>query len=54
MLAVKIRLDDEDAAKNLELGTAGTVAIYTDWGKPFAIISKVSVRMQKWIYYLPF
>ncbi len=52
-LAVKISLDDPEAANGLALGTAGTVAIYTDFGKLFDIISKVAIRMQKWAYFLP-
>jgi multidrug resistance efflux pump len=52
-LAVKIRLNDDEHAESLEMGSAGAVAIYTDWGKPFAIISKVTIRMQKWLYFLP-
>ncbi len=52
-LAVKIRLDEDEPAELLEMGSAGIVAIYTDWGKPFAMISKVTVRMKKWIYFLP-
>ena len=52
-LAVKIGLDDREQASALALGTPAAVAIYTDWGKPFAMISKVAVRMQKWLYFLP-
>ena len=52
-LAVKIRLDDAEQAAALALGTPATVAIYTAWGKPFALISKVAIRMQKWLYFLP-
>ena len=52
-LAVKIRLNEDEPAELLEMGSAGVVAIYTDWGKPFAMISKVTVRMKKWIYFLP-
>jgi len=37
----------------LALGTPSTVAIYTDWGKRFAMISEVVVRMHKWLYFLP-
>ena len=37
----------------LALGTPATVAIYTDWGKPFAMISKAAVRMAKRLYFLP-
>jgi hypothetical protein len=53
ILAVKIRLNDAQAARELEMGTPGAVAIYTDRGKPFQMISKVTIRMQKWLYYLP-
>jgi membrane fusion protein, multidrug efflux system len=52
-LAVKIQLNEGQHASELEMGTPGAVAIYTDWGKPFDIISKVTIRMQKWLYFLP-
>jgi multidrug resistance efflux pump len=52
-LAVRIRLDDKDFAKTLPLGAAGTTAIYTDFGKPFQIISKIALRIKGWLYYLP-
>ena len=52
-LAVKIQLDDVTAANTLAMGTPGAVAIYTDHGKPFAMISKVTIRLQKWLYFLP-
>ena len=52
-LAVKIRLDDGEQAAALALGTPAAVTIYTGWGKPFALISKVAIRMQKWLYFLP-
>ena len=52
-LAVKIVLDDKEQAAALALGTPAAVAIYTDCGKPFAMISKVAIRMQKWLYFLP-
>lgn len=54
VLAVKIRFDEGQEVDDLEMGSAGTVAIYTDWGKSFAMISKVTVRMKKWLYFLPF
>lgn len=53
LLAVKIRLDEGQSTDSLEMGAPGAVAIYTDWGKPFAMISKVTIRMKKWMYYLP-
>jgi multidrug resistance efflux pump len=52
-LAVRITLDDEDLAKQLPLGAAGAVAIYTDSGKLLHIMSKISLRMKGWMYYLP-
>jgi len=51
VLAVKIRLTDTPPA-NLPLGAGGTVAIYTDHGKPVHIISKVTIRMKKWMLYV--
>jgi multidrug resistance efflux pump len=54
MLAVRILLDDPELAKRLPLGGAGTTAIYTDYAKPFQIITKISVRMKMWMYYAPF
>ncbi|TWT37314.1 Inner membrane protein YiaV precursor [Posidoniimonas corsicana] len=52
MLAVKFRLDDQQAADELPMGAAGVAAIYTQTGKPFQMISKVTVRMKAWLYYL--
>jgi multidrug resistance efflux pump len=51
-LAVKLQLDDEQFANSLPMGATGTVVIYTDSGKPFHVISKVSARMKAWLYYL--
>jgi multidrug resistance efflux pump len=51
VLAVKIRLTGE-APPNLPLGAGGTVAIYTDKGKPVHIVSKVAIRMKKWLLYV--
>ena len=50
---VRIILDDEELAKELPLGGAGTTAIYTSFGKPFHVISKIALRMKSWIYYAP-
>jgi multidrug resistance efflux pump len=52
VLAVKIRLTGEDRSTELALGTGGTVAIYTDYGKPVHIVSKVVIRMKKWLLYV--
>jgi hypothetical protein len=53
MLAVRILLDDPELAKRLPLGGAGTTAIYTDYAKPFHIITRISVRMKMWMNYAP-
>jgi len=52
-LAVRVYLDDEELAKQLPLGAAGTTAIYTDFGKPFHVITKITVRIKAWMCYLP-
>ena len=55
MFVVKFDLDDQEIGKGLAMGTAGTVVIYTDVGKPFHLISKVVVRRNAWMYYfVPF
>ena len=52
-LLVRVYLDDEELAKKLPLGAAGTTAIYTDFGKPFHVITKITVRIKAWMCYLP-
>ena len=52
-LVVRITLDDEELAKELPLGGAGTTAIYTKAGEPFHLISKIALRMKGFLYYLP-
>ncbi len=52
LLAVKIRLTSEGTPATLPLGAGGTVAIYTDRGKPVHIVSKVTIRMKKWLLYV--
>ncbi len=51
-LAVKILLNDDQTMPKFPLGVGGTVAIYTDHGKPVHIISKVAIRMKKWLLYV--
>lgn len=51
LLAVKIQLIG-GPPPNLPLGAGGTVAIYTAYGKPVHIISKVSMRMKKWLLFV--
>lgn len=50
--AVKLKMDDDSLSESLAIGTTGTTAIYTDVGSPFQIISKVTVRIKAWMYYL--
>jgi multidrug resistance efflux pump len=50
--AVKIRFDDQAVAGKLSMGSGGTAAIYTEVGKPTHIISKVTIRMKKWLLYV--
>ena len=52
LYAVRIKFDDAAAAKNLSLGSGGTAAIYTTHGKPVHVISKVVIRMKKWLAYV--
>lgn len=49
---VRVVLDDVDFAASLPQGAGGTIAIYTNAGKPFHVISKVVMRMQAWMGYL--
>lgn len=50
--AVKLKMDDDSLSESLAIGTTGTSAIYTDVGGPFHIMSKVTVRIKAWMYYL--
>ena len=50
--AVKIVLNDPAVARKLPIGLGGTAAIYTGVGKPTHIISKVTMRMKKWLLYV--
>jgi multidrug resistance efflux pump len=52
LLAVKISLIDGDQPANLPLGAGGTVAIYTDHGRPVHVLSKIEIRMKKWLLYV--
>jgi multidrug resistance efflux pump len=50
--AVRILFSDEAAGRNLAMGSGGAAAIYTKVGQPFHIISKVAIRMKKWLLYV--
>jgi multidrug resistance efflux pump len=52
LLAVKIRLTDDGPAPHLPLGAGGTVAIYTREIKPVHVITKVVIRMKRWLSYV--
>ncbi|MBI3410250.1 MAG: HlyD family secretion protein [Planctomycetes bacterium] len=52
LFAVKIRLKGDSAVPQLPLGAGGTVAIYTTEIKPVHIITKVVIRMKKWLQYV--
>jgi multidrug resistance efflux pump len=52
-LLARIVLDDASLAKELPLGAAGTVTIYTNVGQPFHLISKITIRIKGWMNYLP-
>lgn len=50
--AVRIELDDPEALERLPQGASCTIAVYTQFGKPFHVISKVVMRMNAWKAYL--
>jgi multidrug resistance efflux pump len=50
--AVKILFDDPAVSRNLSIGSGGSAAIYTHVGKPTHIISKVAIRMKRWLLYV--
>jgi multidrug resistance efflux pump len=52
LFAIKIRFDNDADPRALSMGSGGTAAIYTNKGKPVHIISRVALRMKKWLLYL--
>jgi hypothetical protein len=38
--------------RDLTIGSGGAVAIYTDRGMPVHIVSRVAIRMKKWLLYV--
>jgi multidrug resistance efflux pump len=52
LYAVRINFTDAAVARSLSLGSGGSAAIYTKSGKPTHIISKVTIRMKKWLLYV--
>ena len=49
---VKILFDDPTVSRKLSIGSGGSAVIYTGVGKPTHIISKVAIRMKKWLLYV--
>jgi membrane fusion protein, multidrug efflux system len=52
LYAVRINFNDEAVARKLSLGSGGSAVIYTKAGKPTHVISKVAIRMKKWLLYV--
>lgn len=49
---IRVSLNDQDFAKSLPQGAAGTLAVYTSEGKAIHVISKVTLRIKAWLAYL--
>jgi len=49
---VRLKLDDEEAAKSLPTGAAGTAAIYTGEFEISYMIRRVMMRMDAWLAYI--
>ncbi len=49
---LRVELDDEELARSLPQGVAGSMAVYTQRGKPVHIISKVVMRINAWVAFL--
>jgi len=52
LYAVRINFNDATLAQKLSIGSGGAATIYTNRGKPTHIISKVAIRMKKWLLYV--
>jgi len=50
--ALRIELDNESIIREMGQGAQTFVAVYTQKGKPFHVITKVVVRMQAWLGFL--
>ena len=49
---ITIELDDKTAMLELGQGAQASVGVYTDFGKPFQLITKVAIRIWAWTGYL--
>lgn len=52
LYAVRINFTDDSVARRLSLGSGGSATIYTNKGKATHVISKVAIRMKKWLLYV--
>ena len=52
LYAVRINFSDQAVARTLSLGSGGSAAIYTKKGNATHVISKVAMRMKKWLLYV--
>lgn len=52
LYAVRINFSDDAVARKLSLGSGGSATIYTNKGKATHVISKVAIRMKKWLLYV--
>ena len=52
LYAVRINFSDQTVARTLSLGSGGSAVIYTQKGKATHVISKVAIRMKKWLLYV--
>ena len=52
LYAVRINFSDQAVARTLSLGSGGSAVIYTQKGKATHVISKVAIRMKKWLLYV--
>jgi multidrug resistance efflux pump len=50
--AVRVVLDDGEGVDDIPQSAGGMLAVYTQRGQPFHVISKVVMRMQAWLGYL--
>ncbi len=50
LYAVRINFTDQAVARKLSIGSGGSAAIYTQKGKATHVISKVAIRMKKWLF----
>jgi multidrug resistance efflux pump len=52
LYAVRINFNDAALARKLSIGSGGAATIYTNKGKATHVISKVAIRMKRWLLYV--